>query len=145
MTESDSRAPSALAGVGQPAARSVELAITGMTCASCANRIERKLNKREGVSATVNFATEKAAVEVSGDVDPEELVTIVEQAGYGARLPAPEPDPTDARRTRGRSTSPTRRPATCATGCWSRPPSACPSSRWRWCRRGSSPTGSGSR
>lgn len=47
---------------GIPAAGSIELAITGMTCASCANRIERKLNKLEGVEASVNYATEKAHV-----------------------------------------------------------------------------------
>ncbi len=47
---------------GAPAAQ-VELPITGMTCASCANRIERKLNKLDGVNATVNYATEKATVE----------------------------------------------------------------------------------
>ncbi|MBS9374511.1 heavy metal translocating P-type ATPase [Rhodococcus sp. B50] len=71
------------------AAESIELAITGMTCASCANRIERKLNKLDGVTATVNYATEKAKVTYSDDVAPEDLVTVVEQAGYGAALPPP--------------------------------------------------------
>jgi cation transport ATPase len=53
----------------------VELPIAGMTCASCANRIERKLNKLEGVTATVNYATEKARVEYDpGTVAPEQLV-----------------------------------------------------------------------
>ena len=53
----------------------VELPITGMTCASCANRIERKLNKLDGVTATVNYATEKARVEFDpGTVAPEQLV-----------------------------------------------------------------------
>ncbi len=66
----------------------VELAITGMTCASCANRIERKLNKLEGVSATVNYATEKARVTYVEGVRPEELVAAVEAAGYSAALPA---------------------------------------------------------
>lgn len=65
----------------------VELAITGMTCASCANRIERKLNKLDGVTATVNFATEKAKVSFPGTITPEELVDTVEQAGYAAKLP----------------------------------------------------------
>jgi Cu+-exporting ATPase len=69
----------------------VELPITGMTCASCANRIERKLNKLDGVSATVNYATEKATV----DYDPEvasgqDLLGAVEAAGYQAVLPADE-------------------------------------------------------
>ena len=68
----------------------VELAITGMTCASCANRIERKLNKLDGVTATVNYATEKAKVVFPVAVAPEDLVRTVEQAGYGASLPQPE-------------------------------------------------------
>ncbi|MGV9715218.1 heavy metal translocating P-type ATPase [Rhodococcus pyridinivorans] len=71
------------------AAESIELAITGMTCASCANRIERKLNKLDGVTATVNYATEKAKVTYPDDLTPEQLVTVVEQAGYGAALPPP--------------------------------------------------------
>jgi Cu+-exporting ATPase len=66
----------------------VELAITGMTCASCANRIERKLNKLDGVTATVNYATEKAKVVFPGSITPEQLVETVEQAGYAAALPA---------------------------------------------------------
>ncbi|MFG1646812.1 heavy metal translocating P-type ATPase [Amycolatopsis sp. NPDC049252] len=69
----------------------VELAITGMTCASCAMRIERKLNKLDGVTATVNYATEKAKVDFTGDVEPSDLVAEVEAAGYGAHLPADEP------------------------------------------------------
>jgi P-type Cu+ transporter len=68
----------------------VDLPITGMTCASCANRIERKLNKLDGVQATVNFATERAAVDFDpAAVDAERLVTTVESAGYQATLPAP--------------------------------------------------------
>ena len=73
-------------------AGSIELMITGMTCASCANRVERKLNKLEGVSATVNYATEKAKVTFDPDVAPEALVAAVEQAGYGARLPRSQAD-----------------------------------------------------
>ncbi|MBB5780803.1 heavy metal translocating P-type ATPase [Nonomuraea jabiensis] len=69
--------------------RSVELSIGGMTCASCANRIERKLNKLEGVSATVNYATEKAKVTFPEEVDPRQLIAEVEKAGYTAALPAP--------------------------------------------------------
>jgi Cu+-exporting ATPase len=69
----------------------VELSITGMTCASCANRVERRLNRLDGVSATVNYATEKARVEVdSGTVATEELVAAVEAAGYAATLPSSE-------------------------------------------------------
>ena len=67
----------------------VALPITGMTCASCANRIERRLNKLDGVEATVNYATEKATVEFDpAAVGPEELVATVEAAGYGAVLPS---------------------------------------------------------
>ncbi|MDQ4085744.1 MAG: heavy metal translocating P-type ATPase [Actinomycetota bacterium] len=58
-----------------------------MTCASCANRIERKLNKLDGVTATVNYATEKAKVTYPAGLTPHELVSTVEQAGYGATLP----------------------------------------------------------
>ena len=77
------------------ATQDVELAITGMTCASCANRIERKLNKLDGVTATVNFATEKAKVTFPATFTPEELVGTVEQAGYGAALAAPPQAPAD--------------------------------------------------
>ncbi|MBS2532859.1 copper-translocating P-type ATPase [Catenulispora sp. NF23] len=67
----------------------VELAIGGMTCASCASRIERKLNKLDGVSATVNYATEKAKVSFPADYQPADLVAVVEAAGYTAALPEP--------------------------------------------------------
>jgi Cu+-exporting ATPase len=67
----------------------VELAIGGMTCASCAARIEKKLNRLDGVTATVNFATEKARVNFPGSVTPQDLVRVVEQTGYTAVLPAP--------------------------------------------------------
>ncbi len=68
----------------------IELDIQGMTCASCAARIEKKLNKLDGVSATVNYATEKATVHVPAGYDPQDLVATVENAGYGATLPAPK-------------------------------------------------------
>ncbi len=67
----------------------VELLIGGMTCASCANRIERKLNKLDGVVATVNYATEKAKVSFPAGIGAEDLVRTVEQAGYTAELPRP--------------------------------------------------------
>jgi Cu+-exporting ATPase len=67
----------------------LELPIEGMTCASCASRIERKLNKLEGVAATVNYATEKASVEYDAElVEPSALVDAVEQVGYSAHLPS---------------------------------------------------------
>uniref|UniRef100_UPI002458879F heavy metal translocating P-type ATPase n=1 Tax=Nocardia abscessus TaxID=120957 RepID=UPI002458879F len=92
-----------------PPSGQVELVIGGMTCASCAARIEKKLNKLDGVTATVNYATEKARVEVTGEISPQELIATVEQAGYTAELPAvpkpqetaaPEEDPAAALRTR---------------------------------------------
>jgi copper chaperone CopZ len=70
---------------------SVELSIGGMTCASCAARIEKKLNKLDGVTATVNFATEKASVSFPATVNSEDLISVVERAGYTAAFPAPPP------------------------------------------------------
>lgn len=75
----------------------VELEIGGMTCASCANRIERKLNKLDGVTASVNYATEMAHVDVPAGTDPASLIAEIEKTGYTAALPAPpEPDPAAA-------------------------------------------------
>ena len=68
----------------------VELEIGGMTCASCANRIEKKLNKLDGVVATVNYATEKAKVTVPEGYDPSLLIAEVEKTGYSAVLPEPK-------------------------------------------------------
>jgi Cu+-exporting ATPase len=75
----------------------IELSIGGMTCASCASRIEKKLNRMDGVTATVNYATEKATVTVDGDVDPADLIATVEKTGYTAAVPAPPKadDPAD--------------------------------------------------
>lgn len=69
-------------------ARGLELEIGGMTCASCANRIEKKLNKLDGVEATVNYATEKARVSVPEGYDAQLLIAEVEKTGYTAALPA---------------------------------------------------------
>ena len=67
-----------------------ELPITGMTCASCAARVQKQLNRLDGVAASVNYATETASITFDpAAVAPERLVEAVEQAGYGARLPAP--------------------------------------------------------
>ncbi len=79
----------------------LELPITGMTCASCANRIERRLNELDGVSASVNYATEKATVDFEATVAPEQLVAAVEGAGYQAVLPTEEPaaEPAEADET----------------------------------------------
>ncbi|MGA7147150.1 MAG: HAD-IC family P-type ATPase, partial [Microbacterium sp.] len=70
----------------------VQLDITGMTCASCANRIERNLGKLDGVTARVNYATEKAAVTYTGAITTDDLIAAVSAAGYTAALPQPSPD-----------------------------------------------------
>ena len=77
----------------------VELAVEGMTCASCVARVERKLNKVDGVAATVNLPLESAHVRLSGDVDDATLVAAVESAGYQARV-------TRSRRAEGASAGP---------------------------------------
>ncbi|WP_434742658.1 heavy metal translocating P-type ATPase [Micromonospora sp. SH-82] len=79
----------------QTAPHRIELAIGGMTCASCAARVEKKLNRMDGVSATVNYATEKATVDYPDGVTPQELIATVEKTGYTAALPPP-PAPADA-------------------------------------------------
>ncbi|KUO05295.1 heavy metal translocating P-type ATPase [Streptomyces caeruleatus] len=80
----------------------VELAIGGMTCASCAARIEKKLNRMDGVTATVNYATEKAKVSYADEVSVQDLIATVEATGYTAREPAPPvPDAKDAQDTSG--------------------------------------------
>ena len=66
----------------------VDLAISGMTCGACAMKVEKSLNSIEGVSATVNFATETARITLHDAVTTEQLVAEVEKAGYGARLVA---------------------------------------------------------
>ena len=75
---------------------SVELSVGGMTCASCAARIEKKLNRLDGVTATVNYATQRALVRFPGSVTPEMLVAVVEQAGYSAVMPLPQSAPPPA-------------------------------------------------
>ena len=74
---------------------SVELDITGMTCASCAARIEKKLNKLDGVSASVNYATERAKVLHPAATTVDDLIAVVEKTGYGASVPTPETPPVD--------------------------------------------------
>ncbi|MBO1419018.1 cation-translocating P-type ATPase, partial [Streptomyces sp. FH025] len=71
------------------ASAEVELSIGGMTCASCAARIEKKLNRMDGVSASVNYATEKAKVTFGGEVEVADLIATVEATGYTAALPKP--------------------------------------------------------
>lgn len=117
----------------------VELLIGGMTCASCAARVEKKLNRMDGVVATVNYATEKAKVSYPAGTEVADLIATVVKTGYTAEEPVPVPEPAqeDAPRT------PSLR--TCGTGSSSPCCSPRPSSCSRWSRRSSSTTGSGSR
>ena len=81
------------AAAPEGAVRAVELAIGGLTCASCAARVEKKLNKLDGVTATVNFATGTARVRFPAALPATDLISVVEQAGYTAALPAPPGEP----------------------------------------------------
>jgi Cu+-exporting ATPase len=86
-------------------ASSVDVLVGGMTCGACARRVERTLNKLDGVSATVNYATEKASVTHTEAVTVEQILAAVERAGYTAALPTPDPalegpDPVRALRVR---------------------------------------------
>jgi P-type Cu+ transporter len=71
--------------------RTIELDVQGMTCASCAARIEKKLNRIEGVNATVNYATEKATVHAGSGTTAQNLIETIEKTGYHATLPAESP------------------------------------------------------
>ena len=127
-----------------PAPARVELAVGGMTCASCAARIEKKLNRLDGVTATVNFATETATVAYDpATVSPDDLVATVEATGYTARRP--EPPSGDDAGGRGRRNRPgpgrDRRAAPAAArlrradaarrGCWRWSP-ALQFRFWQW-------------
>ncbi|MET7631309.1 heavy metal translocating P-type ATPase [Streptomyces sp. NPDC005078] len=82
--------PAHTAATGTGTTAEVELSIGGMTCASCAARIEKKLNRMDGVSATVNYATERAKVSYRSEgLSVQDLITTVEKTGYTARRPAP--------------------------------------------------------
>ena len=74
----------------------VELDVTGMTCASCAARVERKLNAMPGVLASVNLATERAHVQAPSGTTAADLVATVQRTGYGARVAEPAADPARA-------------------------------------------------
>ncbi|NUP21810.1 MAG: cadmium-translocating P-type ATPase [Streptomyces sp.] len=88
MTRTADQPP--IAGTAAPGATSdVELLIGGMTCASCAARVEKKLNRMDGVTATVNYATEKAKVSHPADIQVADLIAVVEKTGYTAAEPAP--------------------------------------------------------
>jgi Cu+-exporting ATPase len=72
-----------------PPMSQVELLIGGMTCAACAARVEKKLNRMDGVTATVNFATEKARVTYPAGTEVADLIDTVVKTGYTAEEPAP--------------------------------------------------------
>ena len=87
MATVDDRGTGTVTGPGE-LNRQLELTIGGMTCASCAARVEKKLNKLVGVRASVNYATEKARVDYADGVTPEDLLATVARTGYTAELPA---------------------------------------------------------
>ncbi|WP_371663529.1 heavy metal translocating P-type ATPase [Streptomyces sp. NBC_00280] len=88
----DTRLPSPASG----SASEVELSIGGMTCASCSARIEKKLNRMDGVTATVNYSTEKAKISYADGIGVDDLIATVEKAGYTAKEPPPPNPPADA-------------------------------------------------
>ncbi|MET7405555.1 heavy metal translocating P-type ATPase [Streptomyces parvulus] len=83
------------AQAGAPELAEAELLIGGMTCAACAARVEKKLNRMDGVTATVNYATEKARITHPVTVPVADLISTVVRTGYTAEEPAPEPEPGD--------------------------------------------------
>jgi Cu+-exporting ATPase len=87
--------PRTAATAAEPGRAEVELLIGGMTCASCAARVEKKLNRMDGVSATVNYATEKARVSYPATTGVADLIATVVKTGYTAEEPAPPPEPSD--------------------------------------------------
>ncbi|MFG1671345.1 heavy metal translocating P-type ATPase [Streptomyces sp. Y7] len=104
-TATAGRTPAPAAGATTPApgpadgvgGSDVELLIGGMTCASCAARVEKKLNRMDGVTATVNYATEKARVSCPAGIEVADLIAVVEKTGYTAQEPAPaRPAPQEA-------------------------------------------------
>ena len=80
------------AGVAADGQVEAELVVTGMTCGACAARIERRLNRLDGVAATVNYATGRAYFTSTGDRDAAELIGVIKSVGYQAELPAPPED-----------------------------------------------------
>ncbi|MFE7762324.1 heavy metal translocating P-type ATPase [Streptomyces sp. NPDC057438] len=95
MTSTDTTSTLAAAPAGDPV-REVELTIGGMTCASCAARVEKKLNRLDGVTASVNYATEKAKVTYPAGIEVAELIATVVKTGYTAEEPPPPAPPATA-------------------------------------------------
>ncbi|KJK41732.1 carbonate dehydratase [Streptomyces variegatus] len=92
MTSTTAQAPAA----PEPALAEIELLIGGMTCAACAARVEKKLNRMDGVTATVNYATEKARVAYPQGTEVADLIATVVKTGYTAEEPAPPREETSA-------------------------------------------------
>ncbi|GGY17952.1 heavy metal translocating P-type ATPase [Streptomyces djakartensis] len=92
MTSTTAKAPAG----SEPAHAEVELLIGGMTCASCAARVEKKLNRMDGVTATVNYATEKARVTYPEGTEVADLIATVVKTGYTAQEPEPPREETPA-------------------------------------------------
>jgi Cu+-exporting ATPase len=84
-------APVTQSGAG-PGLRDVDLDLEGMTCSSCAHRIERTLNRLDGVTASVSYATERAHVSGPQHLATDNLMDVVRRAGYDASLPSVEPE-----------------------------------------------------
>jgi Cu+-exporting ATPase len=84
-------APAARTVQKTPDAAASEFVIGGMTCAACAARVQAKLNKLDGVTATVNLTTERAYITAPAHVSPRELVKVIQAAGYSAELTRPRP------------------------------------------------------
>ncbi|WP_345963354.1 heavy metal translocating P-type ATPase [Streptomyces sp. BRB040] len=100
-TRTAATAPGTDSGTGtgtgtDPGLAETELLIGGMTCASCAARVEKKLNRMDGVTATVNYATEKARVSHPATTGVADLIATVVKTGYTAEEPAPPPEPAGA-------------------------------------------------
>ncbi|MFI5064316.1 MAG: heavy metal translocating P-type ATPase [Streptosporangiales bacterium] len=91
-----------MSDTGELTGEQVEFVVSGMSCGSCAARIERRLNRLDGVVATVNFATERAYISSTGGRDADELISVIESVGYRAARPAPaaaqQPAPDEAAR-----------------------------------------------
>ncbi len=94
MTSTTAATPTDTAAT-EPDLAEVELIVGGMTCASCAARVEKKLNRMDGVTATVNYATEKARITYPATTPVADLIATVVRTGYTAEEPAPPPEPTD--------------------------------------------------
>ncbi len=94
MTSTTAATPTDTAAT-EPDLAEVELIVGGMTCASCAARVEKKLNRMDGVTATVNYATEKARITYPATTPVADLIATVVRTGYTAEEPAPPPEPAD--------------------------------------------------